>query len=424
MLDRIFFFSLLLNMTGIFRFLAPLINITIGQISISLLFFNLIYLFLKSNYTRYILKYKSMLPWIIILLIWPLATTVYSPFFSLREIGLQVYYFSIFLGTIVWVNRKGINSVYHLFALSLVVTIFGMALSKLDPALFEKAAILADAKVPGESIGARPTGFYLQPNSLAIALNLMFIGWFGLWKKKTPRREVLAITLFLALELATGSRAGIIVGVGIIGVYLLHNWKKTLVSGRLIYWLCIFPALLFFLSIGTQLYLNNIIQNTTSRHLDLLNRVESIIYLRFTTEDSITNDTSLQYRIMAQKIFLNYISRKPFHGYGLGSVRYYQDTGRIWLSAHSQFLTVAFEYGLFYPFTLFFMVLYLIKNKFRKKIECILMSNIFLQFIFAFLLLFSYSSILELRLFYVLLGVIVAILWFPYRFFIFKKQTE
>ncbi|NCB09554.1 MAG: hypothetical protein EOM73_15525 [Bacteroidia bacterium] len=299
-----------------------------------------------------------------------------------------------------------------------------MGLSKLAPGFFEAVAVLADARVPGETIGARPVGFFLQPHNLAIALILLFVGWFGLWRKKKAWQEVLAIVLFLALELATGSRAGIMVGVGITGVYLMHNWRKRLVRGRLIYWLGLFLVLSVLLVFGMRVYLEATANTIAGRSSgDLIDRIENMIYFRFSPEQSLVKDSSIQFRLMAQKDFLNLILKKPIHGYGYGSDSYFLETGRLWLSAHSQFLTVALQYGIFYPLAFLASVLRFFKSQWRKSVENQLQSNIVLQFIFLFVVFFSYSSILEIRLFYIVLGLITSLLWFPTHLFRFDART-
>lgn len=424
MLDRLFFLSLLLNMTGLFRFIAPQVNMSIGQVSIALLSFNFLYLFSRSGRAVFFLKKSKMLPWLFLLLLWPLATVAYAPSLNLREIGLQVYFFSLFLGTLVWIYRNGLDAVYRLYAISLALTVFGMALSKLVPGFFEAVAVLADANVPGETVGARPVGFFLQPNNLAIALLLLFVGWFGLWREKSAWREVLAIVLFLALELATGSRAGIMVGVGITGVYLMHNWRQRLARGRLLYWLGLFLTLFVLLIFGMRAYLGatgSTVTGTSSG--DLIDRLENMIYFRFSPEESLAKDTSIQLRYIAQKDALDLIIKKPVHGYGHGADLYFLETGRLLLSAHSQFLTGALQYGIFYSLAFLVSVFLFLKNKFRIQVESQLGSNIVVQFVFVFAVLFIYSSILELRLFYIILGVIAALLWFPAHLFRFDART-
>ena len=49
MLDKLFFIFLILNATGLFRFLAPQFGVEIGQVSLVLLIFNFLYILAKLS---------------------------------------------------------------------------------------------------------------------------------------------------------------------------------------------------------------------------------------------------------------------------------------------------------------------------------------------------------------------------------------
>ena len=194
MIDTIYFIVLVLNASGLFRFIAPWFDMTIGQVSLILLVINTAYLVIKIRYPIALFRHPAMRGWLYILLIWPLVTLLYAPSLGIREVGLQFYYFVLFLGAAVYTLSNGLPAARRILAVSLLITIIGIPLSMMAPEYFEKVAALAEARV--EEMG-RPLGFFMQPNRLATSLVMLFIGWFALSKNKNAWFTVLAILCFL-----------------------------------------------------------------------------------------------------------------------------------------------------------------------------------------------------------------------------------
>ncbi|MFW6286412.1 MAG: O-antigen ligase family protein, partial [Candidatus Sumerlaeota bacterium] len=414
MLDRLFFISLLLNATGLFRFIAPQLGVSIGMVSIAFLLFHIVYIFCRAETLSRVFRRSGLIIWTVVLLLWPLATIVYAPSIEIRQAGLQFYYYSLFLGTIVFVHRNGLRSVYRLLWLSVIITVFGMALSKLAPGYFYDVAALANARVPGKATMGRPTGFYMQPNSLAISLVMMFVGWFGLWPQKSVAKEVIVLIGFLGLQVLTGSRAGILVAVGIIGLYLMHNWAVRLTRGRLVFTLGLLLLALAIGVAGMRLYVRVAAANAEFRKSgDLIDRMEKIVYFELSPDGNIVEDTSLRERFDTQADFLEYIMERPVIGHGFGSNVYYLETGRLWLSAHSHALTGAFEYGVFYPLVLCCLVASMFFSRNRPFVEKHLGSNIIFQFVAVFIILYAYAGLLDNRVVFIILGLVYSLVHYP-----------
>lgn len=411
MLDRLLFIALVLNASGIFRFIAPLVGLSIGQVTMALFALNCLYLVAKANHVIPMIQHRGMGRWLCLLLLWPLATLVYAPSFDAREIGLQFYFFSLFLSTVAFVRLNGLGTMYKILTASLIITFIGMPLSVIAPEIFAASAEAADARL--EQLG-RPIGFFLQPNRLAFCLCWLFIAWFALCRRKSVVLEVMVVILFLGLVLSTGSRGGVLVAGGVAAILFSFKWRVRLLRGRLLV-----SGVLLLLSIslgglGLRAYLDQRSDTGHRRHGDLIDRMETMLNLQLSTEGSIAEDVSLEARLSAQATYFNYILEEPVLGRGFGSNSHYLDTGRIFLSAHSEALTRAFEFGIFYPLALWLAVAGLYFKKERKAIEHGLGTNAVAQFTSAFFVIFGYASIMEEgRVFCIVLGLFYALLHYP-----------
>lgn len=420
MLDKIFFVNLVLNTSGLFRFIAPQLGISIGNVSAALLALNLVYVVAKLNRSLPVILHGAMGKWLLLLFVWPVTTVVYAPALDIRELGLQLYFFSLFLGTIVFVRTNGLLPMYRMLTISLVITIVGMPLSMLAPQYFEAVAALASTE--SYEMG-RPIGFFMQPNRLAICLCLIFVGWFALWQGKTVVKEVVVILGFLGLELLTGSRAGVLVGLGIATLLLSHNWPKRLASGRLVYTGLLLLILMAVGIVGLRVYLTSFSDAATRRQGDLVDRVQSMISFEFSPEGDLTEDLSIEQRTDAQIYYLSQIVEEPLLGQGFGSITYYLGTGELWLTAHSDALAGAFQYGVFYPLCMMLSVAGLCRARRRKLLERALGTNSVIQFTAAFFVLYAYSSPTETRVTYIVLGLVYALVCYSPQLFDVNSHT-
>ncbi|RKY23907.1 MAG: hypothetical protein DRP83_08475, partial [Planctomycetota bacterium] len=142
MIDKLFFVVLILNATGLFRFIAPQVGVSIGQVSLVLLVLNIFYLVAKIRYSKPLFLRVGMGGWLFVLLLWPLLTLLYAPSFDVREIGLLLYYFSLFFGSVVYTVSNGLGAMRRVMFVSLIVTIVGMPLSMMAPQYFEAVGAL------------------------------------------------------------------------------------------------------------------------------------------------------------------------------------------------------------------------------------------------------------------------------------------
>ena len=116
----------------------------------------------------------EMLGWFVLLGVWPLLTTVYAPALYIREMGLQLYYLSLFLGMFIFTSVNGVRTSQKLFIIALLITIPGLVLSVIYPDLFQSLVEVTDNRIEYQG---RAFGLFMQPNIAAICVLFIFIGF-------------------------------------------------------------------------------------------------------------------------------------------------------------------------------------------------------------------------------------------------------
>lgn len=424
MLDKLFFIVLVLNATGLFRFLAPELGVGIRQVSLVLLIFNSIYILARLSYL--IPMFSKMLPWFVVLIAWPLATLAYAPTIELREIGLAAYRFTLFMGASIFTASNGLPAIRRVFLVSLVLTVFGQVLNMAMPGYFEAVAVLADARVLSME---RAGGFFMQPNSLAIGLAFLFIGWLALARRDTVLREPIIIVGFLGCELLTGSRTGMVLGVVIVGMHLVYQWRAKIfrsrkvryVSARLaVLVVCVFFGL-FAMKFFIEIYGKQIDRDPG----DLIDRMKMVLELDVSVHEELVQDTSLQERFSAQRVYWSLIKEKPFLGHGFGTREVYRGQGAIYSTAHSTMLSVAMEYGVIYPLVFILLLTMVFLNRHRGPVERALGTNVVTQFVLVTLLTFIVGGgLLVDRAFFVVFGMVHTAVYYPWRVFACDASTR
>ena len=424
MLDKLFFIILVMNVTGLFRFLAPQFDVEIGQVSLVLLIFNLLYILVRLSYL--IPMFPKMLPWFVVLIAWPLATLAYAPTIELREIGLAVYRFTLFSGAVIFSASNGLSAIRRVFLVSLVLTVFGQVLNMGMPGYFETVAALADARVL--SMG-RAGGFFMQPNSLAIGLAFLFIGWLALARRDTVLREPIIIVAFLGSELLTGSRTGMVLGVVIVGVHLVYQWRARIFRSRKVRYLSARLAVLvvcvFFGLIGMKFFVEIYGRQIDRDPGDLIDRMNTLLELNLSGHEELAYDTSFQKRFSAQRVYWSLIKEKTFIGHGFGAEVFYLRNGTIHLTAHSTMLSVTMEYGVIYLLAFSLLLAMMFLNRHRGPVEQALGTNVITQFVLVTLLTFVIGGgLLVERAFFVVFGMVYTAAYYPWRVFACDASTR
>jgi O-antigen ligase len=424
MIDKLFFVVLVLNATGLFSFLAEEFNVSIGVVTGTLFGLNILYLIIKMRYSIALFHKAgiAMLNWFVILLAWPLFTLLYAQSLEIREIGLQVYYFTLFSGAAIYTIANGLTSMRRLLAVSLVITIFGMVLNLLAPQYFEAVSDVAGAEVLREG---RVCGFILQPNQLALSLDFMFIAWFMLWGRKKILLEAAAILIFMLLILLTGSRTGMVTAAIVVMFVLMPARKdrRWVVNKK---YLLKLGTLMIAMAIGIiamKFYLTRI-NYTDTQEDDLLDRMELMLNFKLGNEEKITDIRSMEQRMDAQAVYWSLFKERPLFGHGFGAEVYYMEISYILLTSHSDALKNAMEYGFMYPVAFCLLMLLLYRRKSRREIESFFKVSSIGQFVTITVLLFCLGSIMDTRTFYIVLGMFFAVVYYPKKIFCYDNARH
>jgi hypothetical protein len=420
MIDKLFLVNLILNATGLFRFLAPQFGVEIGNISFALLAFNAYYLLTKWSHLTLLFRRTDMRYWAFILVLWPFYTILYAPSLEIREVGLALYYFSLFCGAVVYTMANGLTAMHRIVSISLGISAVGLVLSMVVPEYFQRVALLADART---MYLGRSFGFFMQPNAAAIGFALLFFGWFSLWRHKNTIMGVVALVTFLGLILLTGSRVGVVVAVVVIGLLLASSWRSQLppiLAFRRSY---LKVLLLGACLLGGLFWTTRYLSSADYKEGSLLDRISMLMRFRLAAS-CIREDKSVRYRLAAQRVYWALIKKEPLSGHGLGAETHYSENGPIDRTSHSTILTCWMEYGIFYPIALCLLMVRLYLSRRRARAEGAFGSNSIFQFVFIVLFLFTASgNLLSARVFYVVWAMFFAAVCCPRHVFSHDEST-
>lgn len=416
MLDRVFILVLLLNLTGLSYFIAPQLNVDIATVSIVLLVSNCLYITANHKVTRHIFRKKHIFYWFIFLLIWPLLATIYAPAVNFRELGLQVYYFTLLLATAVYILRNGFKSFHQIITVAFAITILGLILSMFMGTHFGNLASIEQKDLIRYQ--GRAYGFFMQPNMAALSLNLLFVIWYaGLRKTKILTMFLSLFGLFVLVSL-TGSRAGYVVAVAVVFLIFINRSIRIRKSFQIL----ISPKsfIIFFLVICCFQVCIPIILSLLTAHLpkrvikfDVIARMKAISQMKL-AEKTIDGKSTVAKRMEVFWYYFAMIRERPILGYGFGSKNFLQAKGILSRSSHNQYLEIVFETGIFRLafFLLFLFSIYIYPG--RKRTEQFLCTNSYAQLLTVIILTGMFSSmVLKSRILYCAVGCFIAMLISP-----------
>jgi O-antigen ligase len=400
LLDRIFIFVLLLNLTGLFAFIALRLNINIAIVSLVLLGLNFLYIIVNYKLARRIFRNKHIFYWSIFLLLWPLLATSYAPAINLRELGLQVYYVTLLLATIAYLLRNGSKSFHNIITAAFVITIVGLILSMFTANLFQTGSSSNQLNIRYQG---RAFGFFMQPNLTALSLNLLFVAWFSGLRKNSFITMFLSSFGLLILVSLTGSRAGFITAAAVVSLIFINRSIRT----KKPFTILISPksVITFFLVLGCfqaslPLLLSFLKANLPNRvnNFDVIDRITAISQMKL-------SEKTVARRLNAMDQYTAGIRERPILGNGFGSITFLQAKGILGRSSHNQYLKIAFETGIF-SLAFYLLLLFLIfTDPRRKQIERIFHTNSYSQLLTVVILAGLASNVvLNSRVLYCVLG--------------------
>ncbi len=355
----------MLNLTGLFSFVAAGLGIPIALATASMLC--VIGLYLIRNYKRALLtlRKKDFFYWSCFMILWPMATLVYSDFLDLRALAVNTYLVALAFATAIFVTKVGAQKSARVFLASACITVAGLLLSILHADFFRTVAEVADAK--SDYLG-RAYGFFLQPNSAANNLSFLYVVVVSISLAQHNASQQIATAVFVLSLLLTGSRSGVAVGMTLViyvlsvqtrksGFFAKRGFLKTVTAVTMI-------VAVFVAADDVSRRLEN---NASSRaDFGLYDRLQSIQKLDIGERGT----GSVAARLVVFFEHLEGIRSRPLFGFGLAGSSNLVEAGSLSNTAHNQYLQIAFDYGVAAPviFALLLIRLYRFGRRFPPEI--------------------------------------------------------
>lgn len=412
--DRMFSLVLLLNLTGLFSFVAPLLNVKVATVSVLMLALNLAYLGYRAPRAWTAVQRLPVAAWLVVVLAWPLLTVAYAPVLSLRNIGLQLYYASLLVAATVYVSVCGWRAMQRLAGAAVVVTLFGLLLSAAMPELFAAVARLTESR---DQFNGRPFGFFMQPNMAAENSIYMSVLWLAGDRQVSVSRTWYRVAVMCATVLITGSRSGFAVAL-VVGLLALMQAGAAASGGRVRYTRGVrvlrATSVVLVVAVSFGLLLS-VLSTARSGLVGFgLERVRSV--LEFSSGNQVSADGSGAERLVAMAQYAGFIQQRPLTGYGLGANDHYKQAGLLIRSSHNTYLEAGFLYGV--PFVLFWVgvMLAMTRHPARAEVEAALNSGLVLQLMAALAITaLTSNTTLDSRVLQTGLGAMLGALAFPSR---------
>jgi O-antigen ligase len=393
------FFLLITAMSKTYVLWAHFLSLSIGNVTA--VFFALSLIFVGSE--LYVSRVSLNRTWhtslLLLLVIGPFIS-MYATFnFDIRMVLLQLFYFTCFHIAYMAVLKYGIKFATLIVATSALITILSGVASVFSHHLFLPLTLLAESE---QFYWGRAFGFYLQPNSFAIAINIHFIALFFL--SKNIKLTLYLYPLFLVSIILAGSRTNM-VGFAFISMFFLYYLLKY-EHKKFIRVSSFYSIILVIFSLYAVPKFFNSIDGDDFRYLN-----ERITYLSDfisgNMKEGVTEDGSMVDRFEYQLVYLDRILEKPIFGHGFGIQYDMKEAGQIIDSAHNTFLEVLLQGGIVYGLILIgfciIAIYYVFIFQNQKRLQMAYVSFVFFMF---FYFLFS-TTFLSERVVYVFIGLIV-----------------
>ncbi|ESA38756.1 hypothetical protein N836_29970 [Leptolyngbya sp. Heron Island J] len=443
MIDTIAGLVIVLNSTYFFIFASPLIGIPVALATQALLAANFLYIYLQKKQLLILLRKKIVIGWVITLGVWPLLTSLYSASASPRNIGLALYFCSLFLLALIYTTVNGWRKFHALILWSVVLSAIGLILSLIFPETFTAAGLASGAR---SYYRGRAFGFFMQPNRAAANIAFLCIIWLSGSQFSNIFKVFTKVLLWMLLILVTASRGGLVTSIAaILLIFLdfsLYKWngKKYLyVIGKtkkkisewqrksflnfkkniFIYLLFLACSVLVFQHLSPNLFgdieireFESVISRTTDFFaLDSLDEVQSI--------------DSAQVRLRAQKQFIHRIYEHPLIGRGLGSSVHDVEKGVLFLSSHNAYLSALYDYGVLYLIVYIYTCIYLYRTSQKSKLQYYLGNRIILQFLLcAAVTSFFNNQVHDSRAYFAILGGLTSLALNPEILYVKSNQRH
>lgn len=393
-------FILFTVLTKTYIIWAKLLNKSVGFITILVFIASILLIILMIKDFKIPIHKRWLIPLLSFIIIGPIIISILTLYINIQIMILQLFYILLFSLTFLYYDKYSKDLIFKVIIISLIFNIFAGLYSIIDPSFFLSYAKIIS--IEDMAIG-RAYGFYLQPNSFAFAINLLFIAII-ITSPKEKYIIYLYPIVFLIILLA-GSRSNF-VGFAIISLFIIPFLLKY-------YKLSIFKTLRILIPISIVFIVfsyNSIVDTLNDEKFKNLNtRINTMLLQDNKALEEDLKSGSLSERLHFQSIYYELIEQSPLVGYGIGIQQDLKKINKLDGSAHNVILEVILEGGLIYLLFFLFFIYSLIRNYyFYKKIyiknnRFLLGYKIFILFILFYF--FFTSTFFHERLLYILIGI-------------------
>lgn len=414
MLTRTFEIVLFLNLTGLFSFLAVQIGVPIAAMSAVIMAFLFVYLFVNYRYVVCLLKNRTVFFWCLFVFLWPAATLFYSEVNDVRANAVNLYLVMLLLSSAIWFSKVGFDKASSVFVVAGIVTVAGLILSLISSAYFEAVATAANARF---EYHGRAFGFFLQPNVAAENLCFMFVLLLPFMATRGVSSTIAVSAVFAFAVLITGSRGGMIIAFAmLVYAHVLTNDTFTRSMGQNLGKRIAITSGLLVTIVATTQIVGVVSGDSNAQGFSLADRVSAFTSLDFAGGGMM--ETALS-RFGAFAEHWPGIVENPVLGQGVATSQNFAASGRFLFASHNQYLQVAFDLGL--PALVFFCYLIfrlwrLSKNPVSKVLNRGINPTMLLVIAMVPAGMFS-NSILNSRVFFIVLGALLACHCLPVQVF-------
>ena len=377
----------------------------------------MLYLLVNASRALWLVKKRAVLLWIAFVFLWPLLTVPYAPVFDIKAIGLNLYMVLLMIATAVWVSRCGVERAGRLLVAAALVTVFGLVLSMFASDYFAAVAEAANAHATYKN---RAFGFFLQPNMAAENASFMFAVLVTPLALRSVSEVAVATLIFVVAIMVTGSRGGMIIAFAVLAYAFVFSASPTTVLKKSVVTKQIAGVVAVVLAVFFVSQIIDLVSSSGGRvageGFTLADRVRAVLTLDIKAGGLV--ETAVSRYIALQEHFAGILS-SPIVGQGMAASQNLAARGSLTYASHNQYLQVAYDLGIPAMIVYLYLIIELWKNAdspVARHLTGGVQSARLLVISMALAGLFS-NSILNSRVFFIALGVVIAMRYAPVQVF-------
>lgn len=344
----------------------------------------------------------------------PFISIWYTPYASLRDIALIVFYFLLVMAVAVAVRARGWYPIWRIFEWALILNIAGVIISFFFPYQF-LTAFSGDLHLYILGQGRAP-GLFVNGNQSSKVIILLMIVWCAMPKGiNSWQRYYLVVPFSFVAIVMTGSRSALLVFIVLISAVLIHHLFQKRGNANFKVWKIYFIFLPIFLPILLAVFLLGIriispfIADDYAKGDSLTARIQVFASGPKSIFEEVRKAADGRY--LVTQPYIEGIADSPIIGHGMRSMFAERYTSGLELISHNTFVTLAYEFGLLYLILFISYFLSLFALPFRKLAESHFGQSLIPYFVSAvFLFFLTIGTGHELRPMWCVLGALLGLM--------------